>query len=170
MCGDQLQSFGVASRKYGAALLYQQAATIAFQLATDGRLLGADSRVDVANGDYYVLHTVAGDYVLGRATKTILLRAPQPSPGAPACPGAKSTPLIDRVNAPYLTLVPAAASLWRSEIRRDQVWLWPLATRVATTFDLVTASGAPVVVATIRCTSAGAEASCTISRGSTRDR
>lgn len=65
-CGEQLRSVGVAAPDHPAVLLLEGWATFAEKMAQAGKLLGASAHRFVGSGDFQVVYTTVGPYVLIR--------------------------------------------------------------------------------------------------------
>ena len=117
MCGSELRTLGVAAAGKEPVLLYQEAARIAYDLATRGELRGASARFSVGGGDGYLLHTVGGTRVLvRRATSHGKVTPPA---GGPRC--SRQTTRAVR----YVELPIALAPLWVQAMELEGAWLWP---------------------------------------------
>jgi hypothetical protein len=100
-----------------AGLLYQEAGDIAMELVARGILQGASNRVDIGEGDAYVLQSDVGPWVLIRETKSAGVAIPDPT----ALPCAQYTNRAVR----YTVLPPPLAAAWIYQVRVSDQWLWP---------------------------------------------
>jgi hypothetical protein len=63
-------SLGITSPEHPGAVLLDSAAVLAKRLAEEGRLRGASSRLGIGNGDFYVIYTTGGGWVVIRREKS----------------------------------------------------------------------------------------------------
>lgn len=115
-CGTALRSLGVAADGYLPALLYEQAAAFAIEKAHEGVLLGASERHRLSTGDFYIIDTQIGSYVL--------IRASLGGPGA-AATGERPCERIGAQDAPYSVVPPGLIGVWAELVGRAG-WLWPV--------------------------------------------
>jgi hypothetical protein len=103
LCEGSLRSYGIAADR-PASLLYQQAARFALAKEREGVLLGASSREDLRDGDFYLVETELGPYVLIR---------PQKATGvAPADSTPRRCEDYTSDNYPYTTVPPGLVRIW----------------------------------------------------------
>jgi hypothetical protein len=142
------RSFGLAVPDHLGVLLLQQAAYIAVQLAVDGQLLSASPRAAIGDGDFHILNTVRGDYVLIRSTSAA--GAIEPTSRAGNCDPTTS------INVPYVVLPPVLVGLW--QIVLGEHWTWPEATtgahRQAPSWRFTTAGVSSHTLASATCDTA----------------
>lgn len=113
-CGRQFWSLGIVSPA-GATVLLEPAARVAKQLLARGVFRFSSERRDVGNGDFYILDTTAGKYVLIRDQKT--------DGGGGITKPPLSCLEVKRGKEGYVVLPPAMAELWlRLEGLRGPVW------------------------------------------------
>jgi hypothetical protein len=138
LCRGRAWSLGIASSEYGAAVLLENAASAARTVAGEVDLYGASARVDVANGDFQLLYTAAGPYLLIRSQKTDGNGALQSAPVdcAEIEPGKET----------YEVLTPGMAELLL-RFDRGVEPAWPASVDRGSEggFDLVSAAGGEVV-------------------------
>lgn len=124
--GEEM-SLGIAGAT-GAAMLLGEAAQIGAGLASSGRLVGAQPRVEVGTGDAYILDTAGGAAILIRST------------------------LVGR----YVLMPPALTAMWLAVVRSSG-WVWPESVGRQGTTTLYALRGENgTVMATARCTRDGA--------------
>jgi hypothetical protein len=116
MCGSELRSLAVASTR-GSAILLQGAAKFAEPFAQHGSLLGAEDRAQLRTGDFQVVLTSAGNYVLIRQNSSTGTAALTPASG--------HCQPYDDGNVRYVALPPALAVLWLQFSAGG--WTWPVA-------------------------------------------
>jgi len=152
-CDGEVRSLAVAGEETQAVLMLQQVASFAEELADRGELTGGSPRVSASHGDYQVVESTAGDFVMSREESSLGGRSPKKPPRS-------CTELSDR-NAPYTLVPPGLVELWLKLARR--VWVWPVAARETgehtKQFVFRSAGRAPRQVATAECAS---EHSCTM--------
>jgi hypothetical protein len=103
--GD-LGSLATVSRRFGPALFLAPAGDPVLHLIRTYGDIGSTRRLSVRAGDYYAVRTPAGTAVLVRPSA---VRADNPT-----------------VPQSYVTLPPAAATVWMNAMRTTGTWLWPL--------------------------------------------
>lgn len=69
-CRGRRSSLGIVSWEYGAAILLENAALAAREVAAEAEIDGASARADIANGDFQLIYTPEGPYLLIRDQKT----------------------------------------------------------------------------------------------------
>lgn len=114
-CGSSLRALGLVARGRTPSLLYQQAAQFALAQEHAGTLRGASPRIDVGDGDLYLIDTAIGTYLLIRARKASGIVAPNRVPRR--CEDYTSD------NYPYLRTPPGLVRLWLQMARKE--WVWP---------------------------------------------
>ena len=113
-CEGSLRSLGIVGRGRPGSLLYQQAAWFALSKAREGTLLGASPREDLRAGDFYLIETELGPYILIRSQKAIGEATSNSTPRR--CENYTSD------NYPY-TIVPAGLiRIWLRISHSELVW------------------------------------------------
>ncbi|MDQ2631989.1 MAG: hypothetical protein M3Y75_13605 [Actinomycetota bacterium] len=97
-------SLGIASWDRGTAVLLEAASAAARRIGRHQELIGASDRIDLAGGDFHVVHTPIGPYLLVREHKT------DGEGGLTKLP--ESCADIERGKEGYLILSPGMAELW----------------------------------------------------------
>jgi len=103
-CLGQPWSLAIGSWERGAAVLLENAATAARSIAEDHELDGASERIDLGGGDFHLLFTPAGPYLLIREQKTDGNGGLQGTP--------QSCADIKPGKQDYVALPPGMAELW----------------------------------------------------------
>lgn len=116
-CQGRFWSLGIASWRYPAAVLIEDAARAAKEILSDEEILGASPRVDVATGDFHLLFTAAGPYLLVRGQKTDGNGGPASKP--------ESCAEIETGGEKYLMLTPGMAELWLRLNEASLLPVWP---------------------------------------------
>jgi hypothetical protein len=117
-CGPVTQSLALADPVGHGVLLLQQGARYALHLAQDEHiLLWANTRQDSERGDYYLLQTTEGSYVLIRETKSGGTIDPPP-----AAQGACDPATTEDIR--YTAVPPALIEPW-ADMAADG-WIWPV--------------------------------------------
>jgi hypothetical protein len=115
-CFGQPWSLGIGSWERGAAVLLEDAATAARSIAEHHELDGASERIDIAGGDFHLVFTPIGPYLLIREQKT------------DGNGGLEGTPLtcaeIEPGKEHYTVLPPGMAELW-IRFSREVAVSWP---------------------------------------------
>lgn len=137
-CRGRSSSLGIASWEYGAAILLENASIGAEQVAGETEIVGASARADIANGDFQLIYTPEGPYLLIRAQKTDghggVDRAPTDC--ADIKPGKET----------YEVLTPGMAELYlRFNRGVEKAWPTSVDRQSGGGFDLVSATGGGVV-------------------------
>lgn len=114
-CYGKVRSVAVTSPQYPAAMLFAQSATLAERMATEHKLLGASAHIRAGPGQYQIVYTTDGAYILIRATvsdgRGRLTSAPR------RCDELQPTAVK------YVTLPPALADLWlRLGALKEPTW------------------------------------------------
>jgi hypothetical protein len=143
MCGTELRSLGVATPGMPPAMLFQEVARFAWAKARSGVLTGAAPRVRAANGDFQIIYTTDGPYVLSR-------RVAAAGPVSPASSGPPCARLSS-VNVRYTRVPPGLIDPWARAM--DGGWLWPAQVASAHGYQrfVLIADDRDRVVATARC-------------------
>lgn len=122
-CGESLRSAAVAGPAGQPAMLFAPAAQFALQLASEGVLLGATPRHSIRGGDFYIIDTSRGSYLLLRSHVSTGTGAPEV--GELACEQ------VPADNVPYTVVPPGLIGLL-FEVSEDG-WAWPRAMTPAET-------------------------------------
>jgi hypothetical protein len=121
-CGAELRSLAVTAPAddYLPALLYQQAAAFARARGREGLLLGSSTRHPVRGGDFYIVDTVLGSFVLirRRSSSGRLARARR---GDLPCESYGSGNFV------YTVVPPGLVPLWL-DAAEEEDWLFPRST------------------------------------------
>jgi hypothetical protein len=136
-CDGQLRSVGLYVPGAKPALLLQRAASFAQDQAHNGQLKGAFSRLRIFAGDFYVVETSLGTYVLIR----------QSSGGGTTSqnPPAHCGDLADG-NIRYTIVPPGLVGIWLDHAQAR--WIWPVGVgdvAEPTSFEFLSADGAQIV-------------------------
>jgi hypothetical protein len=115
-CAGRYWSLDVASRRYGAAVLLDPAAEPARAIAASEGLSGASPRRTLGEGDFQLLHTPVGPYVLIRQGKT------DGNGGLEGPPDDCAE--VKRAKARYSVLPPGIAELW-IRFNEEAMRAWP---------------------------------------------
>jgi hypothetical protein len=107
----------VTSDEYLPALLYSPAAGFALQLARAGVLIGASRRHTIRGGDYYLVDTDYGSWILVRRTVSTGSKNKPEKKGSLGCED------VAPDNVPYQRVPPGLLSIWLEATRRE--WAWP---------------------------------------------
>jgi hypothetical protein len=102
----RVMSVGVVSRRFGPAIFILPAAKPVLKLIEMFGIIGGTPRIPVANGDLYGVHTPSGTVVLIR-------------PGTVLPDGSG-------VAQEYVTLRPAAVTVWLRLMAQYGAFLWPI--------------------------------------------
>jgi hypothetical protein len=115
VCSATLRSLGVYAPGQPPAILLQQPAELAAQLAEEGRLLDASRRLEPGTGDLYVIGSTGGDIVEVRS---------QSATGPTASKqGTRPCEQFLSGNTEYTTVPTTLIALW---LRLDNTaWTWP---------------------------------------------
>ena len=121
-CGSKLRSLAVTAPNadYLPALVYQQAADFALARAREGILLGASARHPIRGGDFYVIDTTLGSFVLIRR-RSSTGRLPGSEAGGGSCVAYTSG------NVTYTVVPPGLVGLWLDATEEGE-WLFPHST------------------------------------------
>jgi hypothetical protein len=114
VCEGSLRSFGISVDGRPASLVYQQAAVFARDKAREGVLLGASPRTDLRDGDFYLLQSERGPYVLIRSRKATGSTTEDDAPRR--CADYTSD------NYPYTAIPPGLIRIWLRISRWQLVW------------------------------------------------
>lgn len=114
MCEGSLRSYAIAAKGRAASLLYQQAARFAVAKEEAGVLLGASPRQDLRDGDFYLVETEIGPYVLIRSQKAT------GSTTAEGIPRRCEDYTSD--NYPYTSMPPGLLQIWLQISRWQLAW------------------------------------------------
>lgn len=119
-CGTELRSLVTTGPEYLPALLYQQAAGFARARGREGVLLGASDRHPVRGGDFYVVDTTMGSYVLIR-------RRPSNGERGGENQDSSSSPCEapSEGNFLYTVVPPGLIALWLEAVE-EGAWLFPV--------------------------------------------
>lgn len=149
-CVGRFRSIGVVSSIYPAAVLIAEPAELAAALLRYGRLRGASKRQPIGAGDFQIVYSSEGSWLLIRPETT-------DGKGGMAGVPQRCTDVLPGGRA-YVTLPPALADLWLKHAAATGRGSWPerdasrdSATRSGYTFVSDDGSGRPV-----------ARASCTV--------
>lgn len=149
MCGDELRGLGIAMQGAVPHLMLQQVARFAAEQARNHALLGASSRISVGSGDFQVVETTGGDYVLARRTSSNGRVAISRS-------GLPCDQLAD-ANASYVEVSPGLVELWSQLI--GDAWVWPVeegSSGTGSTLFSFVRDGSDTTVGTASCAPDGA--------------
>ncbi|HEU4706606.1 MAG TPA: hypothetical protein VFS64_05440 [Solirubrobacterales bacterium] len=114
-CGEELRSIGVTSDEYLPSLLYSPAAGFVLQLAKAGVLLGASRRHSVRGGDYYMVDSSFGSWVLVRRNTS--------TGSGDSSDGSLSCEHVAADNVRYQRVPPGLFGIWFELAGRE--WVWP---------------------------------------------
>jgi hypothetical protein len=104
VCEGSLRSFGISVKGRPPSLLYQQAARFALAKERDGMLIGASPRKNLRAGDFYLVQTEIGPYILIRPQKATGSTTESDAPRR--CEDYTSD------NYPYTAIPPGLIRLW----------------------------------------------------------
>lgn len=114
-CGDELRSIGITSDNYLPSLLYSPAAGFVLQLAKNGVLLGASRRHAIRGGDYYMVDTSYGSWILLRR---------RTSTGGEKGSGSRDCEQVADDSVAYQRIPPGLFGIWFDLAWRE--WVWPV--------------------------------------------
>ncbi|HSS03702.1 MAG TPA: hypothetical protein VLK89_00760 [Solirubrobacterales bacterium] len=115
-CLGKPWSLAIGSWERGAAILLENAAVAARSIAADHELDGASERIDLGGGDFHLVFTSVGPYLLIREQKTDGKGGLQGTP--------RSCAEIEPGMEQYVVLPPGMAELW-IRISREAAPSWP---------------------------------------------
>jgi hypothetical protein len=152
-CDGEVRSLAVAGAESPAVLMLQQVAVFAQAKAERGELTGGSPRISAAHGDYQIIETAAGDYVMAREDSSL--------GGSTLTKPARSCGELSDHDYPYTLVPPGLIELWLQLARK--AWVWPVATGETAThikqFVFRSIGRAPAEVAIAECPS---EDACTM--------
>lgn len=116
-CRGRFWSIGIGSWDHPAAVLIEYAALAAREIQRHQLLLGASRRVDLVEGDFHLVYTPLGPFLLIRKQKTDGYGGPNKKP--------ESCTEIERGGEKYEVLSPGMAELWIRFSEESGVPAWP---------------------------------------------
>lgn len=114
-CAGRLRSVAVAGLDGDKAILYGAAARFALQAAEGGELVSAEG-AEPADGDVYVVETLAGSYGFARQASTS-----ESDAGL-----VRNCTDVAGTDRPFAELYPPMMLHWRNLAERRGAWSWPL--------------------------------------------
>lgn len=115
-CDGVRRSVAVVTPAEPAALMLQQVADFAAAKALAGQLTGASPRIPAGHGDFQIVQTEEGNYVLAREELSRGRIGPHGH-------GHSCAQLADR-NSRYTVVPPALVGLWVELVQKE--WVWPV--------------------------------------------